>query len=201
MMKRKRRGQKGFSLMELTVASAIAVGMSLTCALVFRTGIRGWQVSESYTTASFETRRGVHAMARELAQTRSNQLEVQTIAGGPWVEWPAAALTAGTSFSSIRFRVPEIVAPNTTVLDAAGAVTWSVNPITYDLGGVSGQELQRTQTGAAVTPLTVTSGVTALSFVRRAATSLVLEMTVTVQPGAANGAQPVVLSTRIRLRN
>ena len=201
MMRRKRKGQKGFSVMELTVASAIAVGMSLTCALVFRTGIQGWQVSESYTTASFEMRRGVHAMARELAQTRSNQLEVQTVAGGPWVEWPAAALAAGTPFSSIRFKVPEIVAPNTTVLDAAGAVTWSANSITYSLGGVNGQELQRTQTGAVVTPLTVTSGVTALSFVRRAATPLVLEMTVTVQRGAANGSQPVVLSTRVRLRN
>ena len=201
-MKRKRWGQRGFSLVEVMVASVIAAGMALSLGMVLRAGARGWQTGQDQMTTSSELRRGIQSMARELAQTRSDQLEVQAVAGGPWGAWPAGnpGLAAGTSYPGIRFKVPEIVAPNTTVLDAGGAVTWSTNPIIYDLAPVTGglQQLQKTQAGV-VSPMAY--GVTALSFVRRSANPLVVEMNVTVQQGAANGAQPVPTSTRVRLRN
>ena len=186
-MKRKRWGQKGFSLVEVMVASGIAAGMALSIGMVLRAGARGWQATQDQMTSSFELRRGIHAMARELAQTRSDQL----------VGLPAD----GNSYVSVQFRVPEDRDGDGTVLDAAGALEWSANPITYALGGTNGQELQRTQTGAALSPRTLAYGVTALSFVRRSANPLVVEMNVTVQQGAANGAQPVPTSTRVRLRN
>ncbi len=206
-MKRKRWGQKGFSLTEVMVASVIAAGMALSLGMVLRAGARGWQARENQMTTSSELRRGIHSMARELAQTRSDQLQV--LVGGVWMSWgqppPPPSLTWPppsdvSSYPSVRFKVPEVVAPNTTVVDATGAVTWSPNPITYDLAAVAGggQLLQRTQ-GGVVSPLAY--GVTALSFRRQAATPSVLEMNVTVQRGAADGAQPVILSTRIRLRN
>lgn len=186
-MKRKRWGRKGFSLAEVMVASGLVTGMGLTLAVVLRTAVWSWQAGQNQVTTSSELRRGIHAIARELAQTRGDQL----------VGLPAD----GNSYASVQFSVPEDRDGNGTVLSAAGVLEWSANPITYSLGGVNGQELQRTQTGAPVTPLPVAYGVTVLSFRRRVAAPSVLEMNVTVQRGAANGAQPVTLSTRIRLRN
>jgi len=169
------------------VVSAMVAGMGLTFAVVLRTEARGWQTRENQMTTSSELRRGIQSMARELAQTSSSQ-----------VTSPPAD---GNSYTSISFSVPEDRDGNGTVLNAiTGALEWSLNPITYNLVGVNGgsQQLQRTQ-GGVVSPLAY--GVTALSFRRQAATPSVLEMNVTVQRGAADGAQPVTLSTRVRLRN
>lgn len=200
-MGRLRRGQGGFTLLEVTLASAIATGMGLTCAWLLQLEARGWQASESFTTNSFELRRSVDAMARELMQSNVSQLQVWS--GGAWTP-----MLPGMSGPGIRFNIPEDSADaNTSVLDALGNVEWSAL-ITYDnftvLPGGS-VALQRTQAGAAVTPLTLAYGVTALTFERLATIDddSVVEINLTVQRarGAAKGSHPVLLSTRVRLRN
>lgn len=208
-MKRSQRGQQGFSLVEVMVTSGIAVGMALSLGMVLWAGARDWQAGQNQMTTSFELRRGIHSMARELAQTNTqvNQGQLEVLVNGVWMLWPPSPPPPPDepSYPSVRFRVPQDLDGDGTVLDAAGVPEWSLVPITYSLVTPLGeqQQIQRTQPGVAgvVTPLTVAYGVTALSFRRQAATPSVLEMNVTVQRGAANGAQPVTLSTRVRLRN
>jgi len=209
-MKRRRWGQKGFSLVEVTVAGAIVAGMGLVFATVLRTETRGWQASENQIMTSFELRRCIHAMAQELAQTNTAAAggNLQVFVGGGWAPWAAD----GISYPRVRFRVPEDRDGNGTVLDAAWVPEWSASSITYGLGGVNGQELQRMQMAPPPLPgvRTLAYGVTALSFRRLVAppNNSMVEVSVTVQRGAANPgaatsgeAQPVTLSTRIRLRN
>lgn len=195
------RKERGFSLAELIVASAVTAGMGLVFSVVVRTQTRAWQATQDQMTSSFELRQGIQAMARELAQAGSNQLWVPGV-GGAWVVW-ASSDTA--SYSSVQFKVPEVAGGNTTVIDAAGAVTWSANPITYELVDVTGggKALQREQTGAPLTPRTLAYGVTVLEFKRLAApNNSIIEISVTVpQRGASTGDPAPVLSTRFRLRN
>lgn len=199
MIRRKRRGQKGFTLVEVAIASGIAVGMSLTCAYVLRTEARGWQSSESEISDSFELRRGLSSMARELTKSSGSQLEV--LINGAWTAMPAN----GNPYTALQFRVPEDSADaNATVLDAAGNVEWSANPIIYDTALMAGGStaLVRTQTGAAVTPLTLAYSVTAVTFTRPVPPDdSVVIISLTVRRGAAYGNQASTLSTRVRLRN
>lgn len=184
------RGAAGFSLMEVLIASAILAGFCLVLASVLRMGQRNLQTSQNSMTVSFELRRGITSMSREMAQTQTGWLEVP--AGGPL---PAD----GSWYPGIRFRIPEDLDGNGTVLNAAGLVEWS-NPVSYTLGGLDGRQVQRTQ-GAQVQVLA--HGVTALQFRRQAATPSVVEMNLAVQRGDSTGGylQQASLSTRIRLRN
>ena len=187
-----RRAQcRGFTLVEMLVVSVVVAGMCLTFAAVIRMGLRTWQSKENQMTVSFELRRGIHAMARELEQTRSDQLEVPGLGAMP---------ADGNFYSSVRFRVPEDMDGDGTVIDGSGVLEWSPNQVVYALGGAAGQEVQRTQ-GAAVS--TLANGVTALQFRRLAANPSVVEMSVTAQRGTTNGGflNQASLSTRIRLRN
>ncbi len=188
-MKPRRSG--GFSLVEVLVVSVMVSGIALVLASVIRMSLRGWQARDNQMTVSYELRRGIHAMARELERTRSDQLEVPGVGAMP---------ADGNFYNSIRFRIPQDVDGNGTVLDGAGAIEWSPNQITYALGGVGGLEVRRTQGAAAGT---LAYGVTGLRFRRQAATPLMVEMSVTVQKGATSGGfiQQGDLSTRIRLRN
>lgn len=181
----------GFSLVEMLVVSVMVAGMTLAFAAVVRMGLRTWQAKENQMTVSFELRRGIHAMARELAQTRTDQLEVPGLGAMP---------ADGVFYNSVRFRLPEDVNGDGTVLDALGALEWSPNQVSYTLGGLDGRQVQRTQ-GAASTVLAY--GVTGLRFRRMAANPSVVEMSITVQRGATTGGyvQQADLSTRIRLRN
>ena len=190
-MKRDRAGADGFSLVEVLIVSVMAAGICLVLASVIRMNLRGWQARENQMAVSYELRRGIHAMARELARTRSDQLEVPGVGAMP---------ANGNFYNSLRFRIPQDVDGNGSVLDGAGAVEWSPNQITYALGGSGGLEVRRTQ-GAAGS--TLAYGVTGLRFRRQAATPLVVEMSLTVQKGAVSGGfvQQADLSTRIRLRN
>ena len=184
-------GSRGFTLVEMMVVSIVVAGMCLVFASVIRMGLKTWQAKENQMTVSFELRRGVHAMARELAQTRSDQLEVPGLGAMP---------ANGNFYNSVRFRVPQDVDGDGTAIDGSGVLEWSPNQVVYALGGADGREIQRTQ-GAAVSALA--NGVTALQFRRLAATPSVVEMSVTVQQGATNGGflNQASLSTRIRLRN
>ena len=180
----------GFSLVELMIASAIVVGMALMLAATFRESQRSWQSRENTMTVSFELRRGVQSMTRELSES-----------SGQWMQVPGVGTfpADGNTYNSIQFRVPEDINGDGAVVDGAGNIEWSA-PITYSLGGNNGQQILRTQGGNV---RVLAHGVTVLRFRRLPATPLVFEMNVTVQRGATPGGflQQSALGTRIRLRN
>ena len=179
---------RGFSLIELLLVSGMTAGMCLVLATGLRMGYCSWQVGENSMTVSFELRRGLDAMSRELAQTQVALLKVPGV--GPM---PAD----GNFYNSVQFQIPQDVDGNGTVLNAAGALEWSPSTITYSLGG---GHLQRTQGG---TVSVLAHGVTALQFRRLAANPSIVEMSMTVQKGNVPGGfvLQAVRSTRIRLRN
>ena len=182
---------QGFSLFELLVVSLITVGMCLALASVLRMSARSWQAGQNHMTVSFELRRGVNAMSRELAQTQAGLLQVPGVGALP---------ANGNFYNSVQFQVPQDVDGNGNVLNGAGVLEWSPNAITYSLGGLDGRQVQRSQ-GGAVSVLA--HGVTALQFRRLTTNPSIVEMKMTVQKGSATGGflNQADLTTRIRLRN
>lgn len=152
--------------------------------MAFKAGQQSSQTAQAHMDVSYELRRGVDAMSQELASSRDDQLDVP--ADGNW-------------YNSLTFRLPVDLNGDGTVLDTAGALEWSANPITYSLGGISGDQIVRTN-GTQLRVLT--NGVQALQFRRMSATPDQVEILVTVQRGFLNGFQNQgTLTTRIRLRN
>ena len=207
---------RGFSLVEVAVASALATAMSLGMVLVMRAGERVTQVEGDQMSISSELRRGMNSMASNLLSTRSNQL-LRPAGGGAWVAWADNPPDLAT-YAGLRFRMPQDLDLNGTVLDAAGIVEWSINTFTFELGGVNGQELLRVERdpgGAVVVnainpldnPRRLAYGVTALTFRRWPGATSVIEISMTVQRGAvvpgaptSGEAQPDSLTTRVRMR-
>ena len=177
----------GFTLPELMIANAIVAGMAVMLVATFRESQRSWQTRENTMTISFELRRGIQSMTRELSES-----------SGQWLQLPGVGAfpANGNTFNSIQFRIPEDINGDGAVLDGAGNIEWSA-PIVYQLNN---QQIIRTQ-GANVRVLA--HGVTVLGFRRLAATPMVLEMNVTIQRGANLGrfVQQSNVGTRIRLRN
>lgn len=183
--------RRGFTLVEVLIVCLMASIMALAFAVVLRMGARTWISRENQMTLSLELRRGLQSMVRELAQTGTAQLEVPGV----------GAMPADNNFyNTVRFRLPEDTDGNGSVLDGTGNVEWSANQIAYALGGVDGQQIQRTQ-GANVTVLA--NKVTALQFRRLTATPQILELSLTVQTGGSTGnfLQQVTHTTRVRMRN
>lgn len=176
---------RGFTLAEMLVSMTIVVGMAGLLAAALRMSRQSWQSTESYVTVSDELRRGVDAISREIAATRSNQLSIP--ADGNW-------------YAALTFKIPQDLNGDGTVLDAAGALEWS-SSITYSMGGINGTQALRTQPAQANRVLA--NGVTALQFRRFAVTPAVVETRMTVQRGVSTGDFPhqATLSTKVRLRN
>lgn len=210
------RMNRGFSLVEVAVASAMATAMSLGMVLVMRAGERTTQSKNDQMSISTELRRGINSMAADLLSTRSDQL-MRPSGGGAWVAWADNPADLAT-YNGFRFRMPQDVDLNGTVLDAAGVLEWSPNTFTFELGGVNGQELLRVERdpgGAVVVnplnpldnPRRLAYGVTALTFRRWSGATSVIEISITVQRGAvtpgaptSGEARPVTLTTRVRMR-
>lgn len=179
-----KRNSGGFGLMELLIASVIVVFISSVLVVVLKQGQEAWRTRSNTMTISFELRRGMQSLTREIAQTRANQMNIP--ADGNW-------------YNTMTLSVPQDVDGNGTVLDGAGALEWS-NPIQYLLGGVDGRQVQRVQAG---NTRVLAHGVTLLRFRRTAASPSVVEINFSVQRGALNGnfIQQVGQTTRVRVRN
>lgn len=202
-----RRLNRGFTLTEVMVASAITVGMGMTLTVLARSSQRTWLMRQDQMTVSFELRRGVQNVVRELSRTAGDpaQANGNQLQHADGTEWLATDLQP---YNSVRFRVPQDLDGNGTVLNATtGQLEWSTNTFTLELGGNNGRELQRVERdagGALVTvpnnpnPRTLAYGVTALQFQRIGASEL--EIRITVQRNAED-TQSAMLATRVRLRN
>jgi prepilin-type N-terminal cleavage/methylation domain-containing protein len=178
---------KGFSLVELLIATAIVGGISLVLIAALRMGQQSWQAEDVRMSVSQELRRGIDAISRELAATQAAELDEIPATGS----WYAGAVV---------FRVPQDRDGNGTVLDAAGVLEWS-DPITYSLGGMDGRQVIRTQVGAA--DRVIANGVVGIQFRRQAANPSVVEMRLTVRRGGITGefTNQSDLTTRVRVRN
>lgn len=175
----------GFTLVEMMVAATIVALVSGIVVAVLRTGQQSWQVEQARMTVSMELRRGLDAMSRELASSRSGQI-IGVPADGNW-------------YTSITFRVPQDINGDGSVLDGSGALEWS-NIILYSLGANNGNQVQRIQSGAATV---LANGSTSLRFRRQPSTPNVVEISMTVLRGANTGdfTNQGTLGTRVRLRN
>ena len=176
---------RGFTILELLVATAIMAGMSGVFLATLRMNQQSWETSQSYLTVSGELRRGINEMSQELASSRLDQ-----IGGVP---------ADGVWYDEITFAVPEDLDGDGTVLDASGDMEWS-NPITYST--VAEQAL-REQDGS--DDRVMANGVQVLEFKREPGALLeeIIEIRMTVERAADTGdfSNQAVLSTRVRLRN
>lgn len=180
--------KRGFTIVELMVSMAIVGGIAIVIGAVVQMGHRSWRASEHNMTVSFELRRGMTAISRELAETRATTMDATNPADDNW-------------YPAMTFLVPEDGPDiDDTVLDPAGNVEWST-PITYALGGLGGVQILRTQVG--VVNRVVANGVTTLQFRRLIATPNVVEISFTVQRGGNVGlfVQQANLTSRVRVRN
>ena len=179
-----KKSTRGFGLMEVLIGSVIAALMATVFAAVLKQGQDAWRTRSNTMTISFELRRGMQSLTREIAQTRANQLSIP--ADGNW-------------YNTMTLSIPQDMDGNGTVLDGAGVLEWS-NPIQYALGGVNGQQVQRIQAG---NTRVLAHGVTLLRFRRAAANPSLVEINFSVQRGALNGnfIQQVGQTARVRVRN
>ena len=167
----------GFTLTETLVATAIAAVMGGVLVAAFKSGQQTWYSGEAKMAASYELRRGVEAVSRELAASRSNQVSILNNGG------------------SVTFRVPADLDGDGTILDAAGALEWSANTITYSLAG---DQVVRTE-GANTRVLA--NGVQSLQFQTVGGNLDLLEIAMTVQRDNSGFQSQASLTTRVRLRN
>ena len=183
-MKNSNRVKRGFGLLELLIATVVMSAMAVVLAAVLRMGQRSFQTTQNTMTISYELRRGINLMSRDLAQTQAAQMDIP--ADGNW-------------YDNLSFRIPEDMDANGTVLDSAGALEWS-NSIQYALGGVDNQQVQRTQNG---NTQVLAHRVTLLQFRRTVANPSIVEVNFQVERGANLGGflQQANVTTRVRLRN
>lgn len=187
MFTRRRTKGRGITLVEVLIASSVMIVMCLALGTLMRWGMLFWKSSQTHLAVSMELRRGMQAMARELTQTRADQVQLAP-ADNAW-------------YPSIRFAVPQDLNGDGTVLDNAGLLEWNPSPITYSRGGLDNLQIRRTQ---GVTAADTGVGVMDLAFRRSAANPSVVEIRMRVQPRNIPGEhqpQPVTLSTQVCLRN
>ncbi len=177
---RDRRGQAGFSLLEMVLVCVLAlVALGALCS-VWQLGVRSWEVAEGRAALQQELRRGNAFMADDLMQCGRS-----TITGCPadnnWHE-------------SITFRLPAGM--------VNGEATWSNDAVTYSLGGLDNRQVIRTEGNV---QRVVANKVSTFSVRRQAATPGLLEVLLRAQEEAAirpgEKCLSAELSAKINLRN
>ncbi len=175
-------GRNGFTLIELMVSSAIAMAVGLAITMLLKVNQQSWEVSHAYFGSSLELRRAA-AMSRELVAAVNSTVSIP--ADGAW-------------YNTISFRVPQDMNGDGVVVFSNGSLEMS-NPITYSLGGSTGNLVIRTQEGK--NDRAVALGVSALQFRRQAANPEMVEIQITVQRGMGDFKNQGSWITRVRMRN
>jgi len=186
--------------MEILVSMAILIGISGILVATLRMGQQSWQVEQSRMAVSHELRRGIDAMARELAESGEGQVDIP--ADGDW-------------YGTLRFEVPEDLDGDGTVLDSDGELEWSPEWILYtqDAADANGDGItdQVIRTQGSETPRVIANGLwddpddpnDGLRFRRDPDDSSIVEIALTVRRGENTGDFPntATLSTTVQLRN
>ncbi len=119
----------GFTIIELLIASSIAVGLGLVIILLLKVTQQTWEVTDLHLTRSGQIRRAVESISRELAAADANTVDSHGEHG-----WYGGDLT---------FQVPKdmdedgsVVLPNGT-LELSDTITYTVvaGPFSSGAGG------------------------------------------------------------------
>jgi len=158
---------KGFSLVEILVSVSILLILIFALFAVMEVGRNSWFTGDTSVQLRQEIIKAFMTMERELKETRPAQI----------------SLTAGSSGSSLTFKIPQDNNGDGTILDSLGNVEWS-GDITYALDG-SGQII-RTASGATVI---LTQDITSLQFTRPSSPPDILQIDITAQKASDQGRQ------------
>ena len=174
---------RGFTLIELMVSTAIAIGIGAVLTMTLKMSQQSWEVSDAYLTSSLQLRLAAETLSHDLVAAKNTTLSIP--ADGTW-------------YNTISFQVPMDTDGNGVVVDGGGAL--ELSPVlSFFLGGTSGSQVIRTVNG---TPnRVVANGVSVLRFRRQAATSQVVEINLTVQRGLGDFKNTASFTTQVRVRN
>jgi len=173
----------GFTLIELMVSTAIAVGIGAVITMTLKMNQQSWEVSDAYLTSSLQLRMAAETLSQDLVAAKSSTLSIP--ADGTW-------------YNAISFQVPMDMNGDGVVVDGGG--TLELSPVlSFSLAGTEGTAVVRSVDG---TPnRVVANGVSALQFRRQAATPQVVEIQLTVRRGLGDFKNTASFSTQVRVRN
>lgn len=159
--------QKGLTLIEILITSAILILLILAVFQVMETGRSTVFTGDLTVQLRQEIIRSFMRMERELKEARPALVSV----------------TSGNSSSSITFRVPQDINGDGTVLDDFGIIEWSPD-ITYALNGTG----QITRVSSGVTNI-IANDITNLQFSRPVSPVNILQIDMTVRKISSAGRQ------------
>jgi prepilin-type N-terminal cleavage/methylation domain-containing protein len=158
---------KGFTLVEILVATAIFTILILAGFQVMEVGRSFWFTGDVTVELRQEIIKAFMRMEAELKETRPAQI----------------SLGSGTSSSSLTFKIPQDNNGDGTILDASGNIEWS-GDITYALNGAN----QITRTASDITTI-IANNVISLMFTRPTSPVNILQIDITVRKASAIGRQ------------
>lgn len=174
--------EKGFTLVEVMIAMAIASVMTYAIFVVMRTSQEQMQAADVKMSIQDSAREGIYKMLQEIRLSAPNQV------------------TLGSGGTSITFNIPD----STTPLTAAYTVDWTTaDAIVYQLGGTGGNQILRTINGG--NSKVIANNVTSLTFTGDATPPRVVTVTVNLQRQMTNTRQmtatPLQIIANAELRN
>ena len=173
----------GFTLIELMVSSAIAVGIGVVITMTLKMSQQSWEVSDAYLTSSLQLRMAAETLSHDFVSAKETTLSIP--ANGAW-------------YNTISFQMPLDMNGDGSMVGGGGAV--ELSPVfSYSLGGASGNQVIRTLNGAF--NRVVANGVSSIQFRRQAATPKVVEISLTVQRGLGDFKNTASCATQVRVRN
>ncbi len=154
----------GYSLVEVLVTLLIFSVLAGAINTVLLVGESSWQTNSVRVELIQELRKAKGSIENELRQTASS-----AITAGP-------TAADGSTATSITFYLPNGVSGN--------AITWSANTTQYILGGSDSNQLQRIENS--ITRV-IAQNIQTLGFSRAAATSNIINVTLTAQKDTVKG--------------
>ncbi len=156
---------KGFTIVEALVSTTILLILVLVGFSMLDIGKGAWFTGSQESDLSEDLNRAMLVMGKELKNTRPSQI----------------SLGAGSTSSSLTFRLPQDNNSDGTNLDASGSVEWST-PIVYALNG--SRQITRTYAGQS---RILANNVSSLLFSRSATELNLLNIDVTVSKSSQIG--------------
>ena len=156
---------KGFTITEALVSILIFSIIVVALYLGLATGQRLWFTGDTTTELRQNVLLGIIPLTRELRQSAPAK----------------TSLSAGTSGSSITFKIPNDNNGDGSTVDNAGNIEWS-SDISYARDGSN--QLIRTQAGASSI---ISQNISALEFSRPSGEDLILQIDITARKNDAQG--------------
>ena len=148
---------KGFTLLEILVATSIFVILTAVALSLMLTSNEAWFTGSTSISLRQEIIKTLLTMEKELKETRASQTN----------------LSIGSTSSSLSFKIPKIT--NGSILDSSGNIIWS-NSISYSVN--ANKQIIRNDS---VNTTVLSNNVTALNFTRPTAMGNIFQINITAQ--------------------